>query len=95
MSIDEDIGTKREKIEKMLRSKHGVAVAIGPAEVSVFKIIKAYEAKNYDGTSSGWDANTPDGERECVEAKTTRNGVAVYKNYWNISTGIDVVMFMI
>jgi len=47
--------------------------------------IKAYEAKNYDGTPSGWKPGTPDGERDVTEKKfiPDDNDIPVrYTNYW-------------
>ncbi len=52
-----------------------------PGEVK-FRIVKAFEAKNYDGTPSGFVPGTPEGERRCIEKETIREGVSTYSNRW-------------
>jgi hypothetical protein len=66
------------------------------AEVKPFKVvktlygteywtnIKAYQARNYDGSLAGWEPGTPEGEREVVEKKfVSEDGLTVrYSNYW-------------
>ena len=46
--------------------------------------IQAWEAKNHDGSSAGWEKGTPDGDRWCVEVRTVNHmsGKIDYKNYW-------------
>jgi len=47
--------------------------------------IKAYQARNYDGTLAGWQQDTPSGEREVTEKKFVpddSNRPVRYTNYW-------------
>jgi hypothetical protein len=45
--------------------------------------IKAHQARNYDGSSAGWQAGTPDGDREVLEKKfVSKDGSVKYTNYW-------------
>jgi hypothetical protein len=47
--------------------------------------IKAYEAKNYDGSSAGYKPGTPDGEREVTEKKFVPDDIdspVRFTNYW-------------
>lgn len=55
-----------------------------PHGKSVYRRIRASEARNYDGTSAGYIAGTPEGDRECVEKAFTPKGSRKtrYTNYW-------------
>ena len=49
-----------------------------------YSIITASEARNHDGSLAGWKAGTENGDRECVQIKTTyHNGSVDYSNRWN------------
>ena len=62
--------------------KHGSMTESCGEETRTYRIIKAYDAKNYDGTSAGIQRDTPDGERELIEQCTIRRGKRTYANWW-------------
>lgn len=50
-----------------------------------WQTIKAYQARNYDGSLSGWQPGTPAGERVCTEKKFVPDDPDLpikYTNYW-------------
>lgn len=69
-------------------TKHAIREAGGelvehlPEEKRIYRVIKAYQAKNYDGTSAGFLPNTPDGEREIIEQETVHGKKRRYSNWW-------------
>jgi hypothetical protein len=47
--------------------------------------IKAWQARNYNGTPAGWKQGTPDGERDVVEVMFVPDDETLpttYSNYW-------------
>lgn len=49
-----------------------------------WRIVKAHQAKNWDGSPSGWLPNTPDGEREVLEKAfiPSDGSLPRYSNFW-------------
>lgn len=50
-----------------------------------YRRIKAWQARNYDGTPSNWEPGTPAGERDCIENKfipADPQSEIRYTNYW-------------
>ncbi len=47
-----------------------------------FSLVKGFEARNYDGSPSGWHPGTFSGERECIEKETIRGRKRTYSNRW-------------
>lgn len=66
------------------RLQHGEVVEKDRYGKSVYRRIKASEARNSDGTSAGWIPNTPDGDRVCVQKAFTPKGSrkTTFTNYW-------------
>ena len=55
-------------------------VVIGESE---FRLIKAWQARNYDGTPAVWEPGTASGERECIQEKCLGSDFSyVYINHW-------------
>ena len=49
----------------------------------IFRLITGAEAKNADGSPSGWIAGTLDGDRICIEKETIySDGKRKYSNRW-------------
>lgn len=68
-------------VEKL---QHGEVVIRDPNGKTVYRWIRASEARNSDGTLAGWDAGTPEGDRRCIEKAFTPKGSkrTRYTNYW-------------
>ena len=50
-----------------------------------YRRIKAWQARDRDGTPAGWERGTPAGDRKCVEKKNIPadpQGEIRYTNYW-------------
>jgi len=82
------INTPEELLKQLMAMPLGHTFKIKENSYIRFKIIKAYQAKDFDGQSAGWEEGTPAGDRECIEVKTKENNIINYKNYWNLKTGI-------
>lgn len=62
--------------------KYGEIVEKLPDSKRIYRIIKAHQAKNYDGTSAGFLPGTPEGEREIIEQEKICGRKRSFSNWW-------------
>lgn len=68
--------------QKAIREAGGELIERQQGEKRIYRLIKGFQAKNYDGTPAGFVPGTPEGEREIIEQETIRGKKRRYSNWW-------------